>query len=106
MDRRRKPRAVTALPVRVWGLDSNSYPFMQLAMVRNVSEKGVLLNGLTCQLRPGAVVDLQYNGRKAEFLVVWVAPGSSGEVGLQKLQSEPVIWDGFFDRMSAMPANV
>ena len=106
MDRRRKPRVTTALPVRVWGLDTNSRPFMQLATVRNMSDKGILLSGLTCSLRKGTVVDIQYNGARAEFLVIWVPPaGVPGEIGLQMLPTQPCIWDRFIDRVNGLAAN-
>jgi hypothetical protein len=104
MDRRRKPHVTNALPVRVWGLDANSRPFIELASLRNISEKGILLNGLTCSLRTGTVVDVQYNGERAEFLVN--APsGTSGEVCVQRLSNYPGLWDGFLDRMKGMAAN-
>ena len=106
MDRRPKPRVTISLPVRVWGLDANSRPFIELASVRNISEQGILLNGLTCSLRTGMVVDVQYNGQRAEFLVIWIAPsGTSGEIGLQRLSNHPSLWDGFLDRVNGIAAN-
>ena len=41
MDQRRKPRVDAMLPVRIWGVDSYSRPFMQLARVKNVSSAEV-----------------------------------------------------------------
>lgn len=106
MDRRRKTRVTTALPVRVWGLDANSRPFIQLATVRNMSDRGILLTGLTCPVRQGTVVEVQYNGAKAEFLVIWAPPsGVPGEIGLQMLPTQPCIWDGFLDRVNGLAAN-
>jgi hypothetical protein len=99
-------RVTTALPVRVWGVDANSRPFMQLATVRNISDKGILLDGLTCQLRAGAMVDIQYNGLKAEFLVVWAGkPGMPGEIGLQKMPTQPGIWDPYLYRATGLEAT-
>ena len=106
MDRRRRPRAKTALPVRVWGVDANSRPFTQLATVRNVSDNGVLLNGLRCPLKVGTVVDVQYNGLKAEFLVIWVSNiGLQAEIGLQRLSAQPCIWDAYVGRAAGLEAN-
>jgi hypothetical protein len=106
MDRRRTTRVTTALPVRVWGLDANSRPFIQLATVRNMSDKGILLSGLTCVLRKGTVVEIQYDGARAEFLVIWVPPaGVPGEIGLQMLPMQPCIWDAFLERVNGMVAN-
>ena len=106
MDRRQRPRVNIALPVRVWGLDANSRPFMQLATLRNISDKGILLNGLTCPLRAGAVVDIQYNGVKAEFVVIWGGrPGAPSEIGLQRMPSQPLIWDTYLTRTAGVQAN-
>jgi len=74
---------------------------MQLAMVKNVSDNGVLLGGVRIPLKPGGVVDVQYNGAKAEFLVVWAGERGSrkqGELGLQTLPAQPPLWDRCFDR--------
>ena len=93
------------MPVRVWGVDANCRPFMQLASVLNISDGGALLDGLRCPLKPGEVVDVQYNNVKAEFLVVWAGKqGTSreGELGLQSLPSQPSIWDGYLDRACEM----
>jgi hypothetical protein len=106
MDRRRKRRVTISLPVRVWGLDANSRPFIELASVKNISEQGILLNGLACPLRTGTVVDVQYNGVRAEFLVIWIAAsGTSGEIGLQRLSSHHRLWDHFLDRTNGIAAN-
>jgi hypothetical protein len=74
---------------------------MQLAMVRNISEQGVLLDGVRAQLKAGEVVDVQYNNQKAEFLVVWTGKqetGDQGEIGLFSLPSQPCLWDPYLDR--------
>ncbi len=108
MDRRHRPRIATAYPVRIWGIDSNSRPFMQLATVKNVSENGVLLDGVRIPLKPGEVVDLQYNGSKAEFLVVWSGRQGTreqGELGLQSLPAQPVLWDFCLDRACEFAAQ-
>lgn len=102
MDRRHKPRLTIALPVWVWGLDANARPFMELARVRNMSDKGIVLSGLNCPIRTGAVVDIQYNDVTAEFQVVWAG---AGEIGLLRLSSAPILWEGFLDRANGIAAN-
>jgi len=50
---------------------------------------------------PGEVVDVQYNGMKAEFVVVWAGrPGThhEGEIGPESLPAQPCIWDVYLDR--------
>lgn len=101
MDRRKTARVKTSLPVRIWGVDANCCPFMQLATVRNISETGVLLEGIKSRLKPGEVVDVQYNDTKAEFLVIWTGKQGTrnhGRIGLQNLPSQPCLWDSYFDR--------
>jgi hypothetical protein len=102
MDRRRKPRLTIALPVRVWGVDANALPFMQLATLRNMSDKGILLSGLSRPVRTGAVVEVQYNDVTAEFRVTWAV---AGEIGLLKLSSASILWEGFLDRANGIAAN-
>lgn len=96
MDRRRESRVDTALPVRIWGVDSHFRPFMQLASVRNISSLGAVLQNVRSHIKPGAILDVQYDGQKAQFRVVWTGKAGTmeaGEVGLQRLADEPSIWD-------------
>jgi hypothetical protein len=96
MDRRRETRIDTALPVRIWGVDSHSRPFMQLASVRNISSLGVVLQNVRAHIKPGEILDVQYYGAKAQFRVIWTGrPGTieAGELGLERLPEEPLIWD-------------
>jgi hypothetical protein len=67
-----------------------------------------VVKGLLCPLNKGAVVDIQYNGSTAEFLVQWVdkrGDGTAGLVGLQRISSEPCIWDAFLERPCGAAAN-
>jgi hypothetical protein len=96
MDRRRETRVDTTLLVRVWGVDRYSQPFMQLATVRNISILGAVLVGVRRQVKPGEMLDVQYDGQCAQFRVIWSGkPGSleAGEIGIERLPSEPYIWD-------------
>jgi hypothetical protein len=96
MDRRRKTRIDTMLPVRIWGVDSHCRPFMQLASVRNFSSLGAALQNVRFHVRTGDIVDVQYDGQKAQFRVVWTGKAGTmeaGEVGLERLPAEPYIWD-------------
>lgn len=96
MDRRRETRVDTALPVRIWGVDTHCRPFMQLATVRNISSLGAVLQNVRAQVKPGDIVDVQYDGVRAEFRVVWAgAPGTieAGELGIERLPEEPYLWD-------------
>ena len=108
MGRRRHIRANAVLHVRVWGMDAKSRPFIHLATIRNISDGGILMTGLRTALKTGAVVDIQYNGCRAEFLVAWVSSGPKGmpaDIGLQRVSSQPCIWESYLDRASGMEAN-
>jgi hypothetical protein len=96
MDRRRDTRVDTAFLVQVWGVDRNSRPFIQVASVRNISTLGATLQGMRAQVKPGEVLDVKYEGQRAQFRVVWSGrPGSCehGDMGLERLPEEPQIWD-------------
>src|SRR5271155_4745707 len=96
MDRRRTHRVATFLPVRVWGVDAKSQPFMQLAKVKNISDGGAVVQGLLCKVKPGEVLQVQAGEATAQFRVVWVGRGGSrraGEIGIECLPSQPSIWD-------------
>jgi len=96
MDRRREQRVSVELPVKIWGMDSSSRPFTQLASLRTISGRGATLQGITVQLKPGDVVDLQYQGAQAQFRVVWLGkPGTEkqGEVGVENLSQDVLLWD-------------
>jgi len=89
-------RVETALPVRIWGVDSYSRPFMQLATVRNIGSLGAVLQNVRSTLRPGEIVDVQYEGQRAQFRVVWagrIGTMEAGEIGLERLPDEPYLWE-------------
>lgn len=96
MDRRPELRIEAAMLVRIWGMDRYWRPFTQVAAVREISLQGAVLAGVRSQVKPGEMLDVQYDGQHAQFRVLWSGkPGSlaAGEVGLERLVSEPYIWD-------------
>jgi PilZ domain-containing protein len=103
MDRRRKRRVEAQLPVRVWGMDAKTQPFTQTAMVNNISRSGARLEGMQRMLKPGEFIHVQLGADHAQFRVVWagkVGTQREGEVGLEGVASEPLIWDVNFVRCS------
>jgi hypothetical protein len=68
---------------------------MQVAGVKNLSTTGVVIQGLRRQIKPGEILEVQLDEEKAQFLVIWTGmqgtPGA-GEIGLQRLASEPCLW--------------
>jgi hypothetical protein len=96
MDRRSQQRVSVELPVKIWGMDANARPFTQPASLRTISGRGATLQGVSAQLKPGDVLDLQYQGSKAQFRVVWLGkPGGEmhGTVGVENLSNDVQLWD-------------
>jgi hypothetical protein len=96
MDRRREPRVSVELPVQIWGMDANARPFIQAASLRTISGCGATLQGVAVQLQPGSLLDLQYEGSKAQFRIVWVGKIGTdmhGEVGIENLSKGAMLWD-------------
>jgi hypothetical protein len=86
MDRRQNPRIAVQLPVQVWGMDAFGRPFMDPAVVTNMSASGLVLQGIRRRIRAGELLDVRMGKTKAEFRVVWV--GAMGEVGLQNVTAQ------------------
>jgi hypothetical protein len=96
MDRRRQQRVFVELPVKIWGVDAYARPFTQPASLRTISGHGATLQGVNAQLKPGDIVDLQYQGTQAQFRIVWLGkPGTDmhGEVGVENLTKDVQFWD-------------
>jgi hypothetical protein len=96
MDRRRQQRVSVEIPVIIWGMDAHGRPFTQPASLRTISSRGGTLQGVCVQLKPGDVFDLQYQGIKAQFRVVWLGKYGTdvqGEVGIQSLSADVRLWD-------------
>ena len=96
MDRRRNRRVGAFLTVRIWGVDAKSMPFTQHAQVRNISDRGAVLQGMIRPVKAGEILHVQQDEVQAQFRVVWAGkPGTKrqGRIGIESLPSEPSIWD-------------
>lgn len=96
MDRRSQQRVFVELPVQIWGVDAHSRPFTQSASLRTISGRGATLQGVEVQLKAGDVVDLQYEGAKAQFRIVWLGKFGTemqGEVGVESVSGGVQLWD-------------
>ena len=96
MDRRRNRRVAVFMTVRIWGVDAKSVAFAQHAQVRNISDRGAVLQGIMRPLRAGTILHVQHDEDQAQFRIVWVGrPGSQrkGEIGIESMPSEPSLWD-------------
>ena len=91
MDRRQNPRIAVQLPVQVWGLDAFGRPFMDPAIVINMSTGGLVLQGIRRRIRGGELLDVRMGKQKAEFRVVWV--GATGDLGMQSVTAQAFLPD-------------
>jgi len=96
MAKRREPRVEKAVPVRIFGTDSNGQVFSEKLNTLNVSRHGAELGGVAAQLKAGEIIGLTYGAHKVHFRVMWVgAPNTpkQGRIGLLNLSPEKPLWD-------------
>jgi hypothetical protein len=94
-EQRPEVRVETDLPIRVWGLDVNGKPFTQAAHALNISSQGALVSGVDVTLKPGDIVAVQYEQRKARCEVKWVVDAGGilkNQTGLQLLSGQECPW--------------
>lgn len=95
--KRRHKRIRTALPVRLWGMDANGRPFIEVSTTVNVSRTGTQLSCIPTKLSEGDIIGLRCGERKHNFRVIWTGKkgtAEEGHVGLQSLEPGKWIWDG------------
>ena len=95
MAERPEPRVDSDLPLRAWGLDSAGKPFTQIAKAHNVSSQGALISGIDAPLKPGDIIGVQYEQKKARCRVVWVVDAGGilkTQAGLQLLDGQECPW--------------
>src|SRR6266536_2988738 len=93
---RREKRVAAVVPVRVWGMDAQGRPFIEISRTVNISRSGVLLGDIPAKLSIGDIVGLTYAEKKHKFRVIWTGKAETPEaanVGLQSLDSGKWIWD-------------
>jgi hypothetical protein len=88
-------RVDTDLPIRVWGMDANGKPFFQNVRARNISSQGAFVSGIEHELKPGDIIGVQHEQKKARFRVVWVVDAGGiqkNQAGLQMLDGQECPW--------------
>ena len=109
------PRIDTDLPVRVFGMDSAGKPFNQHVRARNISGSGALVSGVESQLKPGDVIGVELEHKKARCRVVWVVDAGGiqkNQLGLQLMEGQECPWREALEKQTpqagtaaANPAN-
>jgi hypothetical protein len=106
MTQRPEPRLDTDLPIRVWGMDSNGKPFIQHVRAKNISNQGALVSGVQCELKPGDIIGVQLEQKKARCRIVWVVDAGGiykNQVGLQLLEGQECPWKKALSGPAAAP---
>jgi hypothetical protein len=107
MTERPEPRLDTDLPVRVWGMDSTGKPFIQHVRARNISSQGALVSGVECELKPGDIIGIQLEQKKARCRIVWVVDAGGiqkNQIGLQLLEGQECPWKEVLSQPATAPA--
>jgi len=106
MTQRPEPRLDTDLPIRVWGMDSHGKPFIQHVRAKNISNQGALVSGVECELKPGDIIGVQVEQKKARCRIVWVVDAGGiykNQVGLQLLEGQECPWKEALSGPAAAP---
>ncbi len=107
MDRRRCPRVEVQLPVQVWGLDAYGQPFLDSALVTDMSAGGLVLRGVRRRIRIGEVLDVRMDRERVQFRVMWArhqGEYGGGEIGLQKVTAQGFLPDSLLAHCSLAAA--
>jgi hypothetical protein len=96
MGSRREPRKIVAVPVRIFGTDSEGKVFSESVSTIDVSQCGAKLGGVRARLSVDEIVGLTHGKNKVHFRVKWVGQAGTpaeGTVGLLNLTPEKPLWD-------------
>ena len=96
MGKRREPRKVVQVPVRIFGTDAHGKIFSENVTALDVSQSGARLGGVRSQIKLDEIVGLTYGKSKVHFRMKWAARAGSpreGQIGLLNLSPEKPFWD-------------
>lgn len=100
-EQRPEPRIDADLSIRAWGLDCDGKPFTQVAKANNISSQGALISGVEAALKPGDIIGVQFEQKKARCRVIWVVDAGGilkTQAGLQLLEGQECPWKQVLDR--------
>jgi hypothetical protein len=89
MDNPVESGAGSQITVRVWGIDADGRPFFQNTNAGNLSGEGALVSGISHPLRPGDVIGIQFDFKKARFSVISVTDSGAPRKINAKVQILP-----------------
>ena len=83
---RTRNRQKAVLPVRVYGVAADGSSYSDLVHTLDITDTGVRLGAVHCNLQLDSILSLQYRQHKADFRVIWISKRPCGReyhVGLQ-----------------------
>jgi hypothetical protein len=86
-DRRKKPRKMTVVPVKVRATDPKAKPIA--ACTLDISADGARLNLSGWTPAPGEIINVERGTEKSMFRIAWIgdpATGRRGQIGIQCLE--------------------
>jgi hypothetical protein len=95
MGKRRQKRTTMVAPVKMWIAGKSGAQESHLAHTLDISAHGVRLAGFQCELKPEALIEVQYRHKRARFRVLWIitAAGSREKrLGAECLEPQKDIW--------------
>jgi hypothetical protein len=101
VERRQERRIQAEIAVRITGRAVSGNPFTQSAVASGISRGGALLSGLPRELRPGDLVWIEYQDRKARFRLVWVRGSESEQqtqAAVHRLENEECPWVALLEK--------
>ena len=85
-------RTKSVVPTRLWIAGSRE---SHLAHTLDVSEHGVRLGGFRGELKVGDKIEIEYQHKKAQFRVAWIAAregSSEKQIGVECLEPGKQVW--------------
>jgi hypothetical protein len=86
-----EPRYAANLLVTVAGADGRGNSFRQTSKIINISRRGGRISGMPSFASPGDIIKVGYQGKQADFLIVWVKR-EAGVAGICCLDGDKEIW--------------
>lgn len=108
-ERRSESRIRVRLSVQIMGVDSRGKRFAEDVVATNISRSGALLFEVGASLRCGDYLAIKYNGRRANFRIVWSRHSgteNAWQVAAQKLEDQTCPWEEVLADALARPAAV
>lgn len=95
MGRRNEQRIAISFPVIVRGVDVRGARFTVTTKTRDISFSGATLTGLNDIVAPGAKIEIECHGERAQYRVVWVGQrgqSNAERIGVRCLELGKYVW--------------